>query len=795
MKCLMNKISLTLVVYIILVLAAANPGRAQTYFETHIIDNHTYGTCSLEAPDIDGDGDLDVLAAANEDHDVIWWRNDGGEPVAWSKFTIGQNVFEAHSAYAADLDGDDDLDVIATAYRYSQVYWWRNDGGDPIEWTRFTISNTFNAGHEVYASDLDNDGDNDVLGASSNLNRISWWRNDGGDPIIWSEQVIDGDVGLAKSVRTADIDGDSLMDVIGASLGDNDVIWYRNNGGDPIVWTEFLIDGDFWGAHRVQAIDMDYDGDYDIVGTACLGHQIAWWRNDGGEPVSWTKQIVGEGIINACVAMAADLDNDDDLDIAGTGQASDEVSWWRNDGGEPITWTKSTIDNFDRVWPLYIADLNNDNNLDIIAGSSQLGTGEVKWYDNLGGVYVIPDFSADPPTGHYPLEVYFVDLTVASPQANYWAWDFNGDGLTDSYERFPVWTYNEAGAYTVSLQAANDSLSRSRTRDNYIRVFSGQSALEFDGQNSFAQCPASQTLNITDALTIEAWIKPYGWGENANQGFGKIVDKEKFAFFVFGSGSINDHSVVLQLVDEGGNMSLIYTPVNSIQLHAWQHVAASYDGNGEVKLYVNGAEQFIEQTSPPAGSIQDNSDIDLMIGNSAGRSHTFDGIIDEVRIWSIVRSGAEIQGSMNNYIDGGAAGLSGNWRLDEGNGDIIFDSSVNSNDGAAVDIGWVEGNTLNPVSIDEHSLTETPDRILLSGAYPNPFNAQTMIHYYLPGQSEISIDIFDILGRKVDNIRSGIKPAGHHKVFWNAEEFASGIYFYRLQANDYSETRKMVLMK
>ncbi len=795
MKNRVNKEILILVICISFILAMTIAGRAQPYFDTHIIDANTFGSCSLEAPDLDGDGDLDILAAANEDHEVIWWRNDGGEPIIWTKFVIGGNVYEAHSAYAADLDGDADLDVIATAYRYSQIYWWRNDGGDPIAWTRFTITNTFNAAHEVYASDVDGDGDNDVLGASSNLNRISWWRNDGGEPIVWTEQVIDDSIGLAKAVRTADIDGDGLMDVIGASLQDHDVTWYRNNGGDPIVWTEYLIDGNFGGAHRVQAIDMDHDTDYDIVGAACLGHEIAWWRNDGGEPITWVKQTVGVGVTNACVAMAADIDNDGDMDIAGTGQASDEVSWWRNDGGSPIAWTKFTIDNFDRVWPLYIADLNDDNDLDILAGSSQLGTAEVKWYENLGDVYVVPDFSADPLTGHYPLEVHFVDLTMASPEVNSWAWDFNNDMVIDSYEQMPTWIYDEPGTYTVSLLASNDSLSRSRAYEDLIHVFSGQSALEFNGETSFAQCPASQTLNVTAALTIEAWIKPYGWGENVSQGFGKIVDKEKFALFLFKSGSINDHSIVFQIVNESGSTSIICTPENSIELNIWQHVAACYDGIGEVKLYINGSEQVTDQTIPPAGGIQDNIDTDLIIGNSSDNNHTFNGIIDEVRIWNLARSEAEIQAAMDNYIDGNAAGLVGDWRLDEGNGNIIVDNSVNDNDGTVTDVVWVMGKILDPVSIDEYGSAEIPRKFRLFSAYPNPFNSQTTIRYSTTKPSKVSIEIYDILGRKMNTLLNKQQPAGYHQAIWSADDFSSGIYFYQIKAGDYIETRKMVLMK
>ena len=84
---------------------------------------------------------------------------------------------------------------------------------------------------------------------------------------------------------------------------------------------------------------------------------------------------------------------------------------------------------------------------------------------------------------------------------------------------------------------------------------------------------------------------------------------------------------------------------------------------------------------------------------------------------------------------------------------------------------------------------------LNSGIFPNPFNSRTAIRYFLPMQSQISIEIFDLLGRRIETIASGIKPAGIHTTIWNAENRSSGIYFYKIQTDDYAETGRMLLLK
>lgn len=79
--------------------------------------------------------------------------------------------------------------------------------------------------------------------------------------------------------------------------------------------------------------------------------------------------------------------------------------------------------------------------------------------------------------------------------------------------------------------------------------------------------------------------------------------------------------------------------------------------------------------------------------------------------------------------------------------------------------------------------------------YPNPFNASTTIKFGLPEAGPVTVSIYDILGRKVETLMQGEQPAGYHQVVWDAGKRSSGMYFYRIEAGDYAETKKMVLLK
>jgi hypothetical protein len=90
---------------------------------------------------------------------------------------------------------------------------------------------------------------------------------------------------------------------------------------------------------------------------------------------------------------------------------------------------------------------------------------------------------------------------------------------------------------------------------------------------------------------------------------------------------------------------------------------------------------------------------------------------------------------------------------------------------------------------------EVPDVFALSQNYPNPFNPTTEISFDLPVASHVELSIFNVLGQKVETLVDGEMEAGSHIVTWNADPYSTGVYFYRISANDFTETKKMLMLK
>ncbi len=102
---------------------------------------------------------------------------------------------------------------------------------------------------------------------------------------------------------------------------------------------------------------------------------------------------------------------------------------------------------------------------------------------------------------------------------------------------------------------------------------------------------------------------------------------------------------------------------------------------------------------------------------------------------------------------------------------------------------------VTPTDIEDATTMELPTEFALSQNYPNPFNAQTAIKYALPEASHVTVAIYDLLGRKVETIVNEHQQSGYHQITWNSNNISSGVYFYKIHAGEFVETKKMVLLK
>lgn len=195
-----------------------------------LIAEDVAGAIAVYAADVDGDGDLDVLSASFSDGRIAWYENLDGLGSFGPQKRISSTTNGATSVSAADLDGDGDLDILASGYNDDSIIWFENMDGNGTFSLSINISDSMWYAEWSLAADLDGDGDLDVIGASMGDRRAVWFENDGlgNFEIVGAINTVNA-LGL-EMVSVADIDADGDLDMLSASGSDDRIVWYVSMG-------------------------------------------------------------------------------------------------------------------------------------------------------------------------------------------------------------------------------------------------------------------------------------------------------------------------------------------------------------------------------------------------------------------------------------------------------------------------------------------------------------------------------------------------------------------------------------
>jgi len=247
---------------------------------------------SVVAADLDQDGDLDVVSASYGDNTIAWYEN-GGNGSSWTERVITTLADGAWDVSIGDLDDDGDLDVISAAnwgndendyVNENGVAWYENrlDEASSDFGPQQVISAAADGARVVRVADLDGDDDLDVVSASWFDGKIAWYENRGGnfgDPAV-NQNIIATASENTQAMNVADLDSDGDVDVVYASWGTTHMIyWMENTDGGGKNWTRRDISTAINGCQSLYTADLDDDGDLDVLSASQDDNKVAWYEN------------------------------------------------------------------------------------------------------------------------------------------------------------------------------------------------------------------------------------------------------------------------------------------------------------------------------------------------------------------------------------------------------------------------------------------------------------------------------------------------------------------------------------
>ena len=192
-------------------------------------------------------------------------------------------------------------------------------------------------------ADLDGDGDLDIISSSSVDDTIAWYENNGAaDPTFTATDIATG-INEAWDVEVNDMDGDGDLDIVTAAFaagasGAQTIHWFENNGAADPSFSQTTISTNARYASDVEIADFDGDGDFDVVSASTYDDRIAVYENNGASDPTFTQITITTDADGAAAVFVADLDNDGDLDIVSAARTDDTIAWYENncDGNDPL---------------------------------------------------------------------------------------------------------------------------------------------------------------------------------------------------------------------------------------------------------------------------------------------------------------------------------------------------------------------------------------------------------------------------------------------------------------------------
>jgi len=406
------------------------------------------------------------------------------------------------------------------------------------------------------------------------------------------------------------------------------------------------------------------------------------------------------------------------------------------------------------------------------------------------------------------------------------------ENLTDPLPAIGYWSFDEG-----SGSRANDS-----SGNNHHGTISGAlwevgkkgNALRFDGIDDVVTIANDSQLQITDDITIAAWIQK----DLPNLGlrWEAIVTKGALQY---------DYELLTS--KEFSDQPAFYSPTtvptevyadSALPAESWQHIAVTRTGS-TVTFYING---LVTNVVTMAGRFPVSTG-DLLIGFDGNANNGMDGLIDEVYLYNRALSSSEIQGLVIGVVPVELSSFSARfvnniihleWQTQTETNNFGFD--VERKIASEWDkIGFVEGNGTTVIPQDyafQDSLLNLDDNVpnilyrlkqidtdgsfdyspiitvnldnpktfQLLQNFPNPFNPETEIRFQLPKTSNVDLTIYNTRGQVIRRLLSQSYTAGEHSIKWdgrdqNGDPVSSGVYLYQLRASNFRQVKKMTLLR
>ena len=336
------------------------------------------------ACDVNGDGHIDVAFSDTPHKAVFWAENVDGSGQQWDIHSFDVTYYETYCIDPVDLDADGDIDFLIAVG--DDFYYYENLDGTGDSWQGYPIALGYDWAWRIIHADIDGDGDFDAIGCAKGQGKVIIFDNVDGIGHEWSTVYTTSYFGYPNWLRAADADGDSDLDIFcGDALLPSRLGWIEQvNQG---TWAVHSIISGYHNTRSGLPYDWDLDGDIDLLTSYCHTHfNLELFINTDGSGNNWEQMEIFQLYGGLYPTVSMDIDCDGDMDVLGFEKNPDALVWYENISGNAVTWERHTFWSASGgigCWS--IADIDENGYTDAIGRwASMSGDTELYWIEFLG---------------------------------------------------------------------------------------------------------------------------------------------------------------------------------------------------------------------------------------------------------------------------------------------------------------------------------------------------------------------------------------------------------------------------
>ena len=621
---------------------------------------------------------------------------------------------------------------------------------------------------DLKTADLDNDGDQDIISVSIHDNQIAWYKNINSKTFSPQKIVSTSAISVSSSA-VADLNNDGNVDIIANS--NNKLIWFKNNSNS--FSGKKIIKNATFGAGSIIAADLNKDGNKDIISSSLKDKNIYWCQNDGKG--NFAKPVTLAEVNSAPTYIeVSDLNNDSEPDLVYSSKNSGHMFFIKNLGEGNFSSPSNLISNKSEGTDKFaVNDINNDGKKDILTINKSKNKIFI-YFNNGDSSWKKQNFNAE--EGQVK-SVSLTDIDADGDQDILVSYYKNKAGKLFWYENkmegstfkkhknlclseYPINTI-----HTANLSGDNKpEIVSAIHKDNKIIWFKNKSngfakytlLTDSDTKPGAIQHCDMNNDNHPDILYSSPQSDQIAWYKNKGDGSFKraqiITNNASGAESIYASDLDGDQDI--DVISAARNDNRIVWHKNTGETTYDRKIIISNSASGIKSIYCS----------------------DL---NGDGKNDLLCVYNNNKMTW--FKNKGKTSFSSQQRISGPEQKSDMIYAINDFENIDIYYSSVNDK------IAWYE--SLSSYQNNDKLTTQ------LYQNYPNPFNPITAIKCCAQKQSDITISIYNMMGKKLSQITKNKAESGFHTFFIDASDLKKGNYIYKMQTDDYKEMKKMLLKR